>query len=387
MSGNATFTGILNGRYVDAITGDVKNVTDGKLTATCSGKGNLRVYVLDTEKTKAPGKVGEDGKYLYGTASVDEPWTTWPDETMPDETWTEKPNPTPGPTPGGDREEPEVVTEPAMAEGEQAVFFEHESWNPVTAWIFTLTDNFTGGNWPGENLTYLGNNVYKWTYTGTKKIPAGTKVIFSNAGSNQCSKDGFDFVNGGYYTSTGYVKTIEGAGDIPDTPVEPGQPSTFKVYYNNSDTNWSTVNVWIWDANNGDKNYTGGHWPGVAMTIDPETGYYTYSCVVTDPNPKMMVIFNHGSIQSANFDLVNNGIYTFSGFSGEQVATEVNTMQAANMRIWTAGGRLVIESPEQCAIVVASADGTVRTVQLHVGRNDIDLPRGLYIVAGKKVIL
>ena len=32
ISGDATFTGVLNGRYVDAITGDVKNVTDGTLT-------------------------------------------------------------------------------------------------------------------------------------------------------------------------------------------------------------------------------------------------------------------------------------------------------------------------------------------------------------------
>lgn len=58
ISGDATFTGVLNGRYVDAVTGDVKTVTDGKLEAKCSGKGNLRVYVLDTDKTKAPRQGG-----------------------------------------------------------------------------------------------------------------------------------------------------------------------------------------------------------------------------------------------------------------------------------------------------------------------------------------
>ncbi|MDE5924162.1 MAG: alpha-amylase, partial [Muribaculaceae bacterium] len=92
ISGSATFTGVLNGRYVDAITGDVQNVTDGKLTASCSGKGNLRVYVLDTALTPAPGKVGDDGLYLFGAAPASEAWTTWPDETMPDETWTVKPS-------------------------------------------------------------------------------------------------------------------------------------------------------------------------------------------------------------------------------------------------------------------------------------------------------
>ena len=30
---------------------------------SCSGKGNLRVYVLSTSLTPAPGKVGVDGKY------------------------------------------------------------------------------------------------------------------------------------------------------------------------------------------------------------------------------------------------------------------------------------------------------------------------------------
>ncbi|WP_307834427.1 alpha-amylase family glycosyl hydrolase [Paractinoplanes lichenicola] len=61
ISGNATFTGIPNGTYTDAVTGDVKTVTNGTLTAAVSGKGNLRAYVLGSS---APGKVGSDGPYL-----------------------------------------------------------------------------------------------------------------------------------------------------------------------------------------------------------------------------------------------------------------------------------------------------------------------------------
>ncbi|KAF6573596.1 chitobiase/beta-hexosaminidase C-terminal domain-containing protein [Paenibacillus sp. EKM212P] len=59
ISGNATFTGIPNGTYVDAVTGDSKTVTDGKITLTCSGKGNARVYVLNGR-----GGIGETGDYL-----------------------------------------------------------------------------------------------------------------------------------------------------------------------------------------------------------------------------------------------------------------------------------------------------------------------------------
>ena len=45
VSGGATFKNIPNGKYIDAVTGDVQNVTNGTLTANCSGQGNLRVYV------------------------------------------------------------------------------------------------------------------------------------------------------------------------------------------------------------------------------------------------------------------------------------------------------------------------------------------------------
>lgn len=59
ISGNATFTGIPNGTYVDAVTGDIKNVTNGTITLNCSGKGNARVYVLN-----GSGGIGESGTYL-----------------------------------------------------------------------------------------------------------------------------------------------------------------------------------------------------------------------------------------------------------------------------------------------------------------------------------
>ncbi|WP_229684834.1 alpha-amylase family glycosyl hydrolase, partial [Deinococcus roseus] len=56
-SGSATFTGIPNGTYTDAITGDVKTVTGGTLTLSAPGQGNLRAYVLSSSLTPAPGKV------------------------------------------------------------------------------------------------------------------------------------------------------------------------------------------------------------------------------------------------------------------------------------------------------------------------------------------
>ncbi|MFF0309553.1 carbohydrate binding domain-containing protein [Streptosporangium sp. NPDC004379] len=64
VTGGATFTGVLNGTYVDAVTGDRRTVTGGTLTVAAPGKGNARVYVLDLPGNPAPGKVGDAGPYL-----------------------------------------------------------------------------------------------------------------------------------------------------------------------------------------------------------------------------------------------------------------------------------------------------------------------------------
>ncbi|SNY75580.1 alpha-amylase family glycosyl hydrolase [Paractinoplanes atraurantiacus] len=64
LSGGATFTGVPNGTYVDAVTGESRNVTNGSLTADAGSKGNARVFVLSLPGNPAPGKVGTDGAYL-----------------------------------------------------------------------------------------------------------------------------------------------------------------------------------------------------------------------------------------------------------------------------------------------------------------------------------
>lgn len=64
ISGGAAFSGIPNGIYKDVVTGETRTVGSGSLTVELSGKGNLRVFVLDTPKTPAPGKIGVDGPYM-----------------------------------------------------------------------------------------------------------------------------------------------------------------------------------------------------------------------------------------------------------------------------------------------------------------------------------
>ena len=65
ISGGATFKNIPNGKYIDAVTGDVQNVTNGTLTVSNIGQSNMRVYVAcGSGFTGIDGKIGETGTYL-----------------------------------------------------------------------------------------------------------------------------------------------------------------------------------------------------------------------------------------------------------------------------------------------------------------------------------
>ena len=62
ISNGATFKNIPNGTYIDAITGDVKNVTNGTLSVEALGQGNMRVYVCCADGfTGIDGAIGDTG--------------------------------------------------------------------------------------------------------------------------------------------------------------------------------------------------------------------------------------------------------------------------------------------------------------------------------------
>lgn len=65
VSGGATFSNIPNGTYIDAVSGDVKNVTNGTLTIASPGTANMRAYVLSSGGfTGISGAIGTAGTYL-----------------------------------------------------------------------------------------------------------------------------------------------------------------------------------------------------------------------------------------------------------------------------------------------------------------------------------
>ena len=179
ISGGATFSGILNGTYTDCVTGDTKTVTNGSLSVSCSGKGNLRVYVLSTTKTPAPGKIGEDGKYIYSSTAKNIPNPTW------DGTEMEKTD-EPGQQGGGDTD----PVEPCLSDvNERAVFFTKSSdfGSSIYCYIWYGPSNTqVCGAWPGKKATSLGNNNYKFVIPDeVAPIDNTWKIIWNDGSGNQ----------------------------------------------------------------------------------------------------------------------------------------------------------------------------------------------------------
>lgn len=188
ISGNATFNNILNGEYVDCITGDKKTVTNGTMSVTCSGKGNLRVYVLSTAKTPAPGKIGTDGKYIYTSNSANIPEPTW------DGTEMELTEDT-GSTGTGGGKTPETPIDPCLtSEDEHAVFFHKSSdfGSTINCYIWHTGTGKTveiNGKWPGLQAQNLGNDNYKFVLPESAGAIDNSWNIIWNDGSGNQTKD------------------------------------------------------------------------------------------------------------------------------------------------------------------------------------------------------
>lgn len=192
ISGNATFTGIPNGTYTDAVTGDVKTVSNGTLTASCSGKGNLRVYVLTTAKTVAPGKIGTDGKYIYTSSSVSVPAPQW------DGTEEELDN-----NFGADDPIVGPATPPCLeTTDERAVFFTKPAdWgNSINVYMWVNGGASLSAGWPGSRAVSLGGGTYKFTLPETMPAVASNWMIIWNDGGNQTND--LSFTMHGLYTGT-----------------------------------------------------------------------------------------------------------------------------------------------------------------------------------------
>jgi glycosidase len=218
INGPATFTGVLNGTYTDCVTGDVKTVTNGTLTTTsCSGKGNMRVYVLSTSLTPAPGKIGNDGPYLY-TSSANAGTVLSYDGTE------EELSSNNGEGNGSTQPSTLEPYEPSCEEDGLNAFLETDmNVSNVTTWVWNSSSNFTGGSWPGQAMTLMGTTadgtrkIWKWDYEGTATSDP-TGIIFVTDGTQTSD---LTFINHGYYINGTYDHTVTNyTGSAPTLTID-----------------------------------------------------------------------------------------------------------------------------------------------------------------------
>ena len=398
ISGGATFSNIPNGTYTDCVTGDVKTVTNGTLTASCSGQGNMRVYVLSTAKTPAPGKIGDDGKFLYTTTAANIPAPTW-DGT--EEELTED---------DGSQTDPEDVVEPCLTSSdENAVFFTRpDNWGKtIRVHMWTSAGDLTGG-WPGMPATNLGNNKYKFTVPASAGALSSAWKIIWNDGSGNQTQD-LDYTNHAMYTSSGAGSQVtalcEGGNVDPSTgPVTPDpQPATAQacleseaevVAFFNANNGWSNIHAYSWIDGEGEKL---GAWPGTAATSLGDNLYkIVFPAAAGTPTAQWKIIWNNGNggngNQTADLGYVNHAMYTASG-AGEVVTllcsdiTALNSTTSDALQVWAYDHTIMILSDVAKKVNIYTADGRqLKTVNINIGLTTISgLPAGLYLVGNKKV--
>ncbi len=340
ISGNATFSGIENGTYVDCVTGDTKTVNNRTLSVSCSGKGNLRVYVLNTEKTKAPGKVGVDGKYVYGTKNAGT-YPTWDgtQEELDDRF---------GQSGNTDWGEP---VEPCLASAsERAVFFKGEKdWGTSVA-VYMWNSNGNIAGWPGQRAEHLGGGTFKYLIPENVDVSGSDWQIIWNNNNNGKQTADLKFQMRGLYTKDGYQSLVttlcEGGdtGETPSTPNNPSNPDTPQpsemclnsadervVFFTKSSDFGSNINCYIW-FKDGSTTEICGAWPGKSATRLYDN-VYRFAIPVDAPaiNGNWMIIWNDGSgNQTADLKYTNQGLYTGNDKGSIRCTSQVTNLCDSN---------------------------------------------------------
>ncbi len=338
INGGATFTGVPAGTYVDVVTGKSYTATaGGSITVTApAGKGQLRVLVKDWKG----GQIGTDGKFIYTSSPVAK---------------------------GGN---------PVFADKPTTEFYTADDAIGSPAVKF----NPAGGSFKTETLTVTAT-LNDAATSGWIKVGSGAKQTLAT-GQSTTFTIGKDMQFGETVTVTWDADTY--TGSVTYRKVDPAAAIT--VYVKAS----SAPNIYAWE----DKTEFAGKWPGTRMSATTEVNGNTYYYMsFSDVKQSLNVIFNNGGgSQTGDLTGITGDIYyEYDGGSGAKEINPYNisgiTDPTAGMIVSVSRGRLVISSDADRIITVARLDGRAIELPVTVGLNYFDLPRGFYIVAGRKVML
>lgn len=204
----------------------------------------------------------------------------------------------------------------------------------------------TQSTWPGVAMTKVEGEDNMWVY----EVSAGTTGCLFNAGNgNDTKTSNFDATANHYYTQ---------AGDQGEFGAEPPVvPEGEKVLFDNSNSNWAEVYVYIWKKDVNNSQYKA--WPGEKASYDSESNLYYYLIPEGGYN---MVIFNNGdNQQSADLPLSTDEEMVYTSTTTEEgVTTAVASIESANGEAiyFNLQGQRVAEPAQGLYIRVANGKST-----------------------------
>ena len=164
---------------------------------------------------------------------------------------------------------------------EQTVTFINDAeWEKVFVWAWNGDVNYTGGTWPGVELTGV-EGIYQWKTTGD---PAW--IVFSNGAESQTAD--LKFKDGGIYNSTGRIITLN---DYTATFTTDGM-----------DEVWA----YVW---NGEEEAL-GEWPGTQMTPGNGDGDWMIT-IKAEEAPKYIIFHNNAGEQTPDWEFVDGKAYEY----------------------------------------------------------------------------
>lgn len=245
---------------------------------------------------------------------------------------------------------------PIVTENEVSVFLETKNdaaavyvWNgnvnPVIKYAGIWAEA-TAKQLPLVGKSATGNNIFKWTYTGSETQLPTHLIFLDGKGSNDANKitGNVEYVNHGYYVEGKYEKTIT-----------PGPEGKVMVFFDNSTANLADVYCYIYDGTKAAQ-----EWPGLKMSLDNETEYKGKKGYYTVEVPAAFVtgyfVINNGQNGSV---LTGETVYV-NGQASSIENTVLQEVQKAENNAWYTLTGMRISKPAQ---------------------------PGLYIHNGKKVII
>ncbi len=183
------------------------------------------------------------------------------------------------------------------------------------------------------------------------------------------------------------------SGEITRTyEVKAFTPYDITVYVNADKTGWSTLNFWAWDAA-GNNLCTNKTWPGdrntATVTLGGKTWHYA-DYHIKSVSDAVNFVFSTASGSPQTVDVVGITKTSFLEISstmtsGKYQVDDVTSEYATGIADITSDADPYATAP---TCVVAPDGRTLRSFPTHVSTGDAlsGLPKGLYVVNGKKVV-